>query len=40
MEIDTGDDGSVESGVAEVARKAGRIDVLVNNVGQGSWRLV
>jgi NAD(P)-dependent dehydrogenase (short-subunit alcohol dehydrogenase family) len=39
VEIDTGDDGSVRRGVAEVARKAGRIDVLVNNVGQGSWGL-
>ena len=40
VEIDTGDDGSVRRGVAEVARKAGRIDVLMNNVGQGSWGLV
>jgi NAD(P)-dependent dehydrogenase (short-subunit alcohol dehydrogenase family) len=40
LEIDTGDDGSVERGVAEVARKAGRIDVLVDNFGQGSWGLV
>jgi NAD(P)-dependent dehydrogenase (short-subunit alcohol dehydrogenase family) len=40
VEIDTGDEGSVKRGVAEVARKAGRIDVLVNNVGQGSWGLV
>ena len=38
-EIDTGDEDSVEGGVAGVAEKAGRIDVLVNNVGQGSWGL-
>ncbi len=40
VEIDTGDEGSVEAGVAEVLAKAGRIDVLVNNVGQGTWGLV
>jgi len=39
VEIDTNDENSVERGVAEVAGKAGRIDVLVNNVGQGSWGL-
>ena len=40
VEIDTGDENSVQRGVAEVAERAGRIDVLVNNVGQGSWGLV
>jgi NAD(P)-dependent dehydrogenase (short-subunit alcohol dehydrogenase family) len=39
VEIDTGDEASVERGVAEVAGRAGWIDVLVNNVGQGSWGL-
>jgi len=39
VEIYTSDEDSVERGVAEVVEKAGRIDVLVNNVGQGSWGL-
>lgn len=37
VEIDTSDEASVERGVAEVFEKAGRIDVLVNNVGQGAF---
>ena len=39
VEIDTSDDASVERGVNQVADEAGRIDVLVNIVGQGSWGL-
>lgn len=37
VELDTGDDASVEAAVARVVAEAGRVDVLVNNVGQGSW---
>jgi NADP-dependent 3-hydroxy acid dehydrogenase YdfG len=36
VELDVADDASVESGVAEVLLKAGRIDVLVNNAGVAS----
>ena len=37
VEIDTSDEASVDRGVAEVVERAGRIDVLVNNVGQGAF---
>ncbi len=40
IEIDTGDDVSVERGVGELLGRAGRLDVLVNNVGQGTWGVV
>ncbi len=35
--IDVSDDASVRAGVQRVIDEAGRMDVLVNNVGQGSW---
>lgn len=37
VDIDITDDSSVRKGVDEVVGKAGRLDVLVNNAGQGSW---
>ncbi|MBP8822503.1 MAG: SDR family oxidoreductase [Flavobacteriales bacterium] len=35
LAMDLGDDGSVQRAVAEVVHTTGRIDVLVNNAGQG-----
>jgi NAD(P)-dependent dehydrogenase (short-subunit alcohol dehydrogenase family) len=40
VELDVTDDGSVERAIGEVAAKAGRIDVLVNNAGFGITDLV
>lgn len=40
VEIDTSDEASVNAGVGSVLEHAGRIDVLVNNVGQGTWGVV
>lgn len=40
VEIDTGDEASVNAGVGSVLEHAGCIDVLVNNVGQGTWGIV
>jgi len=37
IELDVGRTESVEAGVAETLRIAGRVDVLVNNAGQGIW---
>ena len=36
VELDVGDDASVEAGVKNVLAEAGKIDVLVNNAGIGS----
>lgn len=35
IELDVNDDASVVEGVRSIVRQAGRIDVLVNNAGQG-----
>ena len=35
VEMDIAEDGSVRSGIGEVLRRAGRVDVLVNNAGIG-----
>lgn len=37
VQVDISDEASVEAGVAEVVAQAGRVDVLVNNAGQGTW---
>ena len=37
VDIDITEDSSVRKGVDEVVGKAGRLDVLVNNAGRGSW---
>lgn len=39
VEMDVLDDASTAAAVRRVLDEAGRIDVLVNNVGQGSWGL-
>jgi NAD(P)-dependent dehydrogenase (short-subunit alcohol dehydrogenase family) len=39
VEMDVLDDASTAGAVSAVLDRAGRIDVLVNNVGQGSWGL-
>src|SRR6476646_6644513 len=36
VEVDVGDDASVDAGVKNMLTEAGRIDVLVNNAGIGS----
>jgi len=37
LEMDTSDEASVAAAVAHVVERSGRLDVLVNNVGQGAW---
>ncbi len=37
VEIDVTDDDSVAAGVAAAVEKAGRVDILINNAGVGTW---
>lgn len=37
VQLDAGDESSLDAAVAAVVEAAGRLDVLVNNVGVGSW---